>query len=238
MGWRRRHFAPLANRIGTRTGEDRRLNRRCMADPVSAGQPPRLTQRQIIGIVRREDDMVKAARLCTYVSGRFIKPAGKHCLVMVGKTIERALFFECSVDEAAARHRVRGNRAELPPACGKLTGECAERLWQQPLEPLAQRLGEPGRRAAGTHGNQHRIAVDDGRQGEITIGRSVNGIDQNGPRLQSGDRRPRLIIIGNRNNGKRCEGGFVDDYGTGAGEERAFGRRHFALAKQNDGTTG
>ena len=105
--------------------------------------------------------------------------------------------------------RCAGKAGPHRVACrSQATGQYAEILGEESLQPLPKRLGQTRRRAAGGDGNQHRVAINDRGPCEVAQIGPVHDINQQAVRahprrrslglltLQRDDRHRRAVRLG------------------------------------------
>ena len=98
----------------------------------------------------------------------------------------------CPSAASSARRRsaASGQRARRASrAAWSASASAPEVRRQQRFEPQPQLLGEAGRGARGADGDQHRVAVEHARHGEVAQFGPVGDVDQHAARLEP-DRRP------------------------------------------------
>ena len=107
---------------------------------------------------------------------------------------------------------------------------------QHRLDPLAHRLGQPGRGARRADRHRQRIAVDDGGRGEIAQSRPVDHIDQQPARFELRRIECGQLGILMRDDAERGvrRMRIVGNHRPGALVQPPLGVRHFAGAQQDD----
>jgi hypothetical protein len=100
-------------------------------------------------------------------------------------------------------------------------GEAAEVRREQRLEPQAELLGEAGRGAGGADRDEHRVAVEHARDGEIAEVGAVGDVDQHAARLEPD--RGQLGPLERDEGETRLAVVVLDDDAAGAFDEAALG---------------
>ena len=204
-----------------------------MIDAIGAAQQPRGAQRQLVGIGRDEPDRLDAIECRGAVGGQ---PRGD--AAAAAERIERTAGGERGIDRAAPGVGCGPARPYRAARRAQLVRQAAERRREQRLEPLAQRLGEPGGGAAGADRDQHGITIDDRRQGEVAQFRPVGDIDEDPACLQPPGRGPGCVEILERDDREASVARLVDDARARALEQPELGGGRIALADQDDRAIG